>query len=43
MRFNELIRGKNKTTNYEGAEAYRLSPEWELYTNLVYKMSYLNN
>ena len=35
MKFNNLIRGKNKTTNYEGAEAYRLSPEWELYVAAV--------
>ena len=35
MKFNNLMRGKNKTTNYEGAEAYRLSPEWELYVAAV--------
>ena len=30
-----MIEGKNKVVNYEGAEAYRLSPEWELYVASV--------
>jgi hypothetical protein len=35
MRFNELTKDKNKTFNYEGAEAYRMSPEMELYSAVV--------
>ena len=31
-RFNESKTGTNKTENYEGEEAYKLSPEMELYT-----------
>jgi len=34
-RFNESIRGSTKTTNYEGAPAYKLSPELELYSAVV--------
>lgn len=35
MKFNFLSRGKNKVQNKEGVTAYRLSPEWELYTSVV--------
>jgi len=35
MKFNFTNKGKNKTVNYEGAEAYRLLPEWRLYTAAV--------
>lgn len=35
MKFNLLTRGKNKVQNMEGANAYRLMPEWELYTSIV--------
>ncbi len=35
MKFNFLNKGKNKVVNYEGAEAYRMSPEWQLYTAAV--------
>lgn len=35
MKFNLLTAGKNKVTNHEGAEAYKLSPEWQLYTAAV--------
>lgn len=35
MKFNLLTRGKNKVQNMEGANAYRLTPEWELYTSVV--------
>lgn len=35
MKFNFTNKGKNKVVNYEGAQAYRLSPEWQLYTAAV--------
>ena len=35
MKFNFLKTGTNKVVNHEGAEAYRLSPEWRLYTAAV--------
>ena len=35
MKFNFSSKGKNKTTNYEGETAYKLSPEWNLYTAAV--------
>lgn len=35
MKFNILNTGKNKVVNHEGADAYKLSPEWQLYTAAV--------
>ena len=35
MLFNFKAKAKNVTTNYEGAKAYRLTPEMELYTAVV--------
>lgn len=35
MKFNLSSKGKNKETNYEGEMAYKLSPEWKLYTATV--------
>ena len=35
MKFNQVSKGKNQVLNYEDAPAYRLSPEWELYTLVV--------
>jgi predicted nucleic acid-binding protein len=35
MRFNNTTKGKNKVMNHEGEQAYRLSPEWQLYTAAV--------
>jgi hypothetical protein len=35
MKFNSVNKGKNKMLNYEGADAYKLSPEWQLYTAAV--------
>lgn len=35
MKFNLLTKGKNKVQNYQGAPAWRLSPEWQLYTATV--------
>ncbi len=35
MKFNFLAKGKNKVTNYEGDQVYRLSPEWQLYAAAV--------
>jgi 60 kDa SS-A/Ro ribonucleoprotein len=32
MKFNLLSKTKNYTVNHEGAQAYKLSPEMELYT-----------
>ena len=32
MKFNFTTKGKNKVMNHEGEQAYRLSPEWQLYT-----------
>lgn len=41
MKFNSKTKKKNKEMNYEGAEAYRLSPEWQIYVAAV--TSSLNN
>lgn len=35
MKFNLLTKGKQLITNHEGAKAYKLSPEMELYTAVV--------
>ncbi len=35
MKFNNKTKGKNKTLNHEGEEAYRLSPELELYAAVL--------
>ncbi|MFK7926040.1 MAG: TROVE domain-containing protein [Bacteroidia bacterium] len=35
MRFNNILKGKNKTLNHEGAEAWKMTPEMELYTAVV--------
>ncbi|MDU1906040.1 MAG: TROVE domain-containing protein [Dysgonomonas sp.] len=35
MKFNFLTKGKNKVMNHEGDQAYRLSPEWQLYAAAV--------
>jgi 60 kDa SS-A/Ro ribonucleoprotein len=35
MKFNFLNRQKNVTVNYEGAKAYKMTPELELYTAVV--------
>ncbi|MDR0430676.1 MAG: TROVE domain-containing protein [Tannerellaceae bacterium] len=35
MKFNFTTKGKNKVMNHEGEQAYRLSPEWQLYTATV--------
>ncbi|MBK5720347.1 TROVE domain-containing protein [Dysgonomonas sp. Marseille-P4677] len=35
MKFNFTTKGKNKAMNHEGESAYRLSPEWQLYTAAV--------
>ena len=35
MRFNFIKRGSSTTKNYEGAKAFRMSPEFELYTAVV--------
>jgi len=35
MKFNQVSKRKNQTVNYEGAPAYRLSPEWNLYASAV--------
>lgn len=35
MKFNLKTKWKNKVTNYQDAEAYRLSPEWQLYVAAV--------
>lgn len=37
-RFNESSKGTNKTTNYEGGEAYKLTPELKLYTRVCTSM-----
>ena len=41
MKFNLINKGKNQVLNYENAPAYKLSPEWNLYTSVV--TSSLNN
>lgn len=38
MSYNEKLRCDNLTTNHEGATAWRLTPEWELYTTVVTTM-----
>lgn len=35
MRFNKNNKGRNKTTNFEGATAYNLTPELELYSTVA--------
>ena len=35
MKFNWINKGMNKVLNKELASAYRLTPEWELYTSVV--------
>ena len=35
MKFNFTTKGKNKVMNHESEQAYRLSPEWQLYTAAV--------
>ena len=38
MSYNEQLRCDYLTTNHEGAIAWRMSPEWELYTTVVTTM-----
>ena len=38
MSYNDKLRCDNLTTNYEGAVAWRMTPEWELYTTVVTTM-----
>ena len=38
MSYNENLRCDNLTTNHEGAVAWRMTPEWELYTTVVTTM-----
>lgn len=38
MSYNEKLRCDNLTKNHEGAEAWRMTPEWELYTTVVTTM-----
>ena len=38
MSYNEQLRCDNLTTNHEGAIAWRMTPEWELYTTVVTTM-----
>jgi 60 kDa SS-A/Ro ribonucleoprotein len=35
MKFNLLSKTKNCTVNHEGAQAYKLSPEMDLYTAVI--------
>lgn len=35
MKFNQNSKGKDRMINYEGGEAYRLTPEWQLYVMTV--------
>ena len=35
MNYNSMIKGKGTMTNYEGAKAYAMTPEMELYTAVV--------
>ena len=35
MKFNILKKKKTQTTNYEGAKAWKMTPELELYTAVV--------
>ena len=38
MSYNEQLRCDYLTTNHEGALAWRMTPEWELYTTVVTTM-----
>ena len=38
MSYNEKLRCDDLTTNHEGAMAWRMTPEWELYTTVVTTM-----
>ena len=38
MSYNEQLRCDHLTTNHEGAPAWRMTPEWELYTTVVTTM-----
>lgn len=38
MSYNEKLRCDDLTTNHEGAIAWRMTPEWELYTTVVTTM-----
>ena len=38
MSYNEQLRCDNLTTNYEGAQAWRMTPEWELYSTVATTM-----
>ena len=38
MSYNEQLRCNHLTTNHEGALAWRMTPEWELYTTVVTTM-----
>lgn len=38
MSYNDKLRCDNLTTNHEGAVAWRMTPEWELYTTVVTTM-----
>ena len=38
MSYNEQLRCDNLTTNHEGAKAWRMTPEWELYSTVVTTM-----
>lgn len=38
MSYNEQLRCDYLTTNYEGAIAWRMTPEWELYSTVVTTM-----
>ena len=38
MSYNEKLRCDDLTTNHEGAMAWRMTPEWELYTTIVTTM-----
>ena len=38
MSYNEQLRCDNLTTNHEGAIAWRMTPEWELYSTVVTTM-----
>lgn len=38
MSYNEKLRCDNLTTNHEGAQAWCMTPEWELYSTVVTTM-----
>ena len=38
MSYNEQLRCDYLTTNHESAKAWRMTPEWELYTTVVTMM-----